>query len=496
MTENKFIGTQKEYPVLPLYTMTNFLIEFITNMTKMSNYFKDILISEPIWFKSNIRCILLLSNKDENEIYTFDRTNKIRVIIPYQKYVEKIKKSNNYMKESEIHKYKIDLIEPGLDMKIGLKKNTNDLHAEFVIILKDYIKYDRQTKSFGTILQANDYKNYLYVDNNPEITENMKEFIQQINWKDIISMRLKAKNYFGFNSEIEFFENCDLLLLSDQYLQKEKSTIIYTDLNRETIFSNILHEEKKNINLLTHTNDIKQRNFDKEENMSTNGSVDSEIKDCLSMDEIRKLNRKITSLRQSYTSDDYTHPFNYIGKNSLNETHKKSKFSNIKISAQYATSNSPLDSQYSLLNEIKSNQKSNLKDDFKQTQANTYKGSMYLEESLYNKADQQIKNKDNEIKPIEIVSESSNISFNKKEGDIETEKNFLAVEDLFELYLDNKLETEKDILDNSNLFLPDDWKIFYDQNKNYFESEISYLEYEKFQNFSNSMKSNQYIKKL
>jgi hypothetical protein len=177
----------KENEIL-LYEEDDYLKEIVEHYIKLNLHAGgDFLVLE-----DNLRCILKVK-KDPTEFYTFDNTHRIRVYIPPELHIEKVKTIYNFQEELAINGSEILLKNVKLDIKV----------------IKGIYKY------YGSlILIPEDYK---IITNRPnpqnipnQYVDSIDEFKEYLDDSDISSFAVGVQNDFLLFSKTELRYKTDI----------------------------------------------------------------------------------------------------------------------------------------------------------------------------------------------------------------------------------------------------------------------------------------------
>jgi hypothetical protein len=227
----------------------NFLIgSLINNLSSSFSNFQNIQFPIEKEFES-----ILLYARDESEILTFDRTHKIRVIIPKDKLIEKILTSPTFARETEFNKHRVTFLNPAFDIKLGFDFSLKKFYANFVILCENYTKTKKfKDKNFLRELRKNDF-----VEQNKIIIETFSKVFDSLKLEKVLQ-RLSETNFFGFRNQTDFWDSNEFLILSNKFLPKlnkrardEFSLIVQSDFDLNIDMS---HSQQKEISLFKEIN--------------------------------------------------------------------------------------------------------------------------------------------------------------------------------------------------------------------------------------------------
>lgn len=179
-----------------LYIKSN-VLKFIENFKVNQNKY---IIAD------KLKCVLF--KREDNELFVFDKNNKIRVIIPKCIILDKINSSSNYLDAIQLINSKVILYKPTIDIKIVLDNIKNKFFITCILTCENYEFLD----SFDKTLEH--YKDIPYIDNIKELnkffSENYQQFLilfQQFNDKF-------CKDYFVLNGSFALDDILSVLLFS------------------------------------------------------------------------------------------------------------------------------------------------------------------------------------------------------------------------------------------------------------------------------------------
>jgi hypothetical protein len=187
------------------------------------------------YVQHRLRCIILY-DKEERELTTFDTNTKIQVYLHKNQYINKILESASYLNELDIHKHVVDLYHPAFDIKVGYSFEEKTYYAKFVLLCKDYKIYQK--------VKGKKLKKFL---DNVSLEKDVRcyeEFFKVLNEAKIlekVQILLEENKYFGWTSTEEFFKKNEFLFWRNMPVKKTL-LIVKTD---KSIILNKENEEKQ-----------------------------------------------------------------------------------------------------------------------------------------------------------------------------------------------------------------------------------------------------------
>ena len=119
-----------------LYNEENYIFDIVNHFISMNrNINPDKLILD-----NEIRCVLNIKD-NPTELFTFDKNNKIRIFIPLEVHINKLKCENNFNKILNLNGKEVSLRNTKLDIK--MMKRGNKIYANLILYSDDYDLFER-----------------------------------------------------------------------------------------------------------------------------------------------------------------------------------------------------------------------------------------------------------------------------------------------------------------------------------------------------------------
>jgi hypothetical protein len=206
-----------EIKSIDLYKESNYFfdkLDFFLETAMCSDLFYSLDTKiHPKFTNDLLNGVLVISK--EGQLYTFDKTHRLQVIIPTKLLIKKLYDSNSLYLEADLNKFLVTFRNPYLEIKIGHIQNEDLFSISYVLLITEYAKHNKQNKKPGSPLYERKDKLLPYLEDNQDLINMTIEFFTEIKFIDLVKNNIKLFENFKCESWEKFFLTHDYLFFTN-----------------------------------------------------------------------------------------------------------------------------------------------------------------------------------------------------------------------------------------------------------------------------------------